>query len=366
MNVQGNRLLELLILVGYSIEFPAKLAQRIGGHEQWNRHVMYRAIRERYVFMNRMENPRHVIKSLQLTEKGFEYIAERAPEALAMICGRIDKVPTVYPSMTGKIRRLHAIATGMVMARGAGALVFPRDKPSLMYSEGGYGRIPVDPEAIYYYSPFEIRAALEEKDKRTVSKGVRLIGIIIRGHRCYCMYFTGASRMFWQKLMEENHVSGVMSLLKARGFNVSVTRQIIIGNNMNVAEKLCHSSKPFGGRYFTVSKFFDRCCYVTNNAEGDEIVRLLLNTDLANDFNRQVLSDYLPPRVNTREYDAIDPNGNRPVLLNYWCDLIPLTIEDPSPTGFPEEPVMLCFDYQTQVIQRILGPSIEVRPIVRK
>lgn len=35
----------------------------------------------------------------------------------------------------------------------------------------------------------------------------------------------------------------------------------------------------------------------------------------------------------------------------------------PMPEGFRGSPIMLCFDYQTQVIQKIVGPAIEVRPL---
>ena len=58
-----------------------------------------------------------MIRSLQLTEKGEDYIAERDPSALAMIYGRKDMVPQIFPSREAKIKRLHAIATGLVMAR---------------------------------------------------------------------------------------------------------------------------------------------------------------------------------------------------------------------------------------------------------
>ena len=43
---------------------------------------MYRAIREGYVVLPRREGKRQVIRSLQLTEKGEEYIAERDPRAV--------------------------------------------------------------------------------------------------------------------------------------------------------------------------------------------------------------------------------------------------------------------------------------------
>lgn len=82
---KNDRLLELLWFVGYCIEFPTQLAVRIGGGAEWNRRVMYRAIREGYVRLYRKKHKRHVIRSMSLTQKGFEYVAQRDPEAVSMI-----------------------------------------------------------------------------------------------------------------------------------------------------------------------------------------------------------------------------------------------------------------------------------------
>ena len=64
---KNDRLLELLWFVGYCIEFPTQLAVRIGGGAEWNRRVMYRAIREGYVRLYRKKHKRHVIRSMSLT-----------------------------------------------------------------------------------------------------------------------------------------------------------------------------------------------------------------------------------------------------------------------------------------------------------
>ena len=44
-----------------SIEFPTQLAVRIGGGAEWNRRVMYRAIREGYVKLYRRKHKRHTL-----------------------------------------------------------------------------------------------------------------------------------------------------------------------------------------------------------------------------------------------------------------------------------------------------------------
>ena len=51
------------------------------------------------------------------------------------------------------------------------------------------------------------------------------------------------------------------------------------------------------------------------------------------------------------------------LILHYQCDLLKLSDIRPIPEGFRGSPIMLCFDYQTQTVQGIVGPAIEVRPV---
>ena len=199
MTKKVDRMLDLLVLVGYSVAFPVKLAKRLSGHEQYDRCVMYRAIREGYVLLMRREGKRQVIRSLLLTEKGEDYIAARDTDALAMIWGRMGMAPKVFPSREAKVLRLHAIATGLVMAKAAGAVIRSLEKPPILLSSRGYMDPQIDEEKAYYYAPFELQAAFEELDDRVESKTSRLIGIIVRKNRCFCMYFAGNKRIFWQR-----------------------------------------------------------------------------------------------------------------------------------------------------------------------
>lgn len=220
-----------------------------------------------------------------------------------------------------------------------------------------------DPNKIYYYAAHELRVAIEEYSPESVSKSSRTIGIIVKGRCCFFLYFTGSTRMYWMKNSEENYAAAVKSLLLARGFGITSIHQIVIGSTMSVAQRLCHGAKPFGNKYFVVSTFFAQCLFLTNNKEGDALLKLILHDELAMEINHAALSPFHPPRIPTREYDAIETSLDRPVLLNYQCDLLMLSDIHPMPEGFRGSPIMLCFDYQTQVIQRILGPAIEVRPL---
>ena len=169
--------------------------------------------------------------------------------------------------------------------------------------------------------------------------------------------------MYWMKNSEENYAAAVKSLLLARGFGVTTIHQVVIGSTMSVAQRLCHSAKPFGNKYFVVSTFFAQCLFLTNNPDGDSLMKIILNSDMALELNQAILAPYHPPRTPNREYDAIDVQYDKPVILNYQCDLLKLSDIRPIPEGFRGSPIMLCFDYQTQTVQGIVGPAIEVRPV---
>lgn len=219
---KNDRLLELLWFVGYCIEFPTQLAVRIGGGAEWNRRVMYRAIREGYVRLYRKKHKRHVIRSMSLTQKGFEYVAQRDPEAVSMIYSRVNSSERVYPGWIDKILRLHAIAIGTVMSNAAGATLLISQKPSLMSpAKRATNAVVPDPNKIYYYAAHELRVAIEEYSPESVSKSSRTIGIIVKGRCCFFLYFTGSTRMYWMKNSEENYAAAVKSLLLARGFGIT-------------------------------------------------------------------------------------------------------------------------------------------------
>ena len=357
-------MLMLLWFVGYSLEFPKRLVQRIGGHSEWNRHVMYRAIREGYVQVYRRTFHKRELISLRLTERGIDYIAERDPEALSLIYSRRDETPRSSHSSPEKIQRLHSVATGMVMAHSAGALILPAQKPSLLFAKHQAAEIiPVDVDTPYYYSSTEIRTAIQEFDPKSVSKGSRMVGIIVRGSDCYCLYDTGKSRMYWMRATEENAATSVSVLLTSRGFHIERVHQVLIGNNMNLITKLCHRPLRNNMHYFVLSDHFERCCFVTNNANGDTLLRILIHPELIQALNVCALRGCTSPRNPTRAYDAVNIDENRPVILGYTCDLLAFARIDETPDGFEQGPIVLAFDYQVAAIQRIIGPLTEVRAI---
>lgn len=355
-------MVELLWFVAYCGEFPSLLASRLPGHPVWNRHVKYRAISEGYVSVYRRNGGRRMLSSLRITQAGLDYIAERCPERIPLLVSKMAESSASHRGLE-KIKRMHAVSTGLVMALNAGARVLPHDKPSLLTGNDGSGVRP-SPSDIYYYSVKELRDAIEEYDPDTVAKTARIIGIIVTGRQCYCMYFTGSTRIYWRASEEMNVVAAIDTVLSARGLACDSLRQIIIGNTPRTAELIARHGFNGRGSYLTVSDHFDSCHFITNNSSGDELLRVIVNRDLARDFEQRVMTGrFRPPDIPTRSYDAVTPDGRQAVTLNYQYDLSALLRFDPAPYGFSENPILLCLDYQVASMQKIVGGAVEVRAV---
>lgn len=361
--IAESRLVSILWYVGYYAEFPVPLVDRIGGHWDWNRHVMSDAVRNGYLQVFRVKYRHRVLKSLRITQEGLQYLSEQSPQKFTEVAARRSQISQSHNNGPDRILRLHALATVAVMAERIGAVVLPAEKPTLFSKEKPGRQIPYDPEQTYYYSMPELRDAMQEFAPNTDSKSSRLVGVILRGRYCYCIYFSGRSRMYYLQGTEENSVISIQSLLAARRIPCEVTSQVLIGHTMLVALKLSKPQTKRTRTYFSVSHFFDGCYFVTDNAQGDDLLRLIIHREDQIQLNQSILKDLAEPKQPTRDYDAVDTATGQPVILGYLCDLMQLQNINATPYGFTQEPRILCFDYQIKAIQQIVGPMLQVTPI---
>lgn len=360
----NNRMLELLWFIGYCREFPSQLAERIGGHPEWNRHVKYEAIKKGYVTVYRTKYRQRVIRSLRLTPLGLEYIAKKDSTVFPFVMAQQD-TNSGSRNITERILRYHAQAIALIMARNAGAVFLPGEKPSLLANPLA-SSAPYDPRKIYYYPVQEFRAAIQEPGRRmdqsvkTVAKSSRLLGVIICGRYCHCLYYTGHSRMYWLAGTEENMVAALEQVLRLRGIAVEVFSEVIIGTKMSVAQKLMKVETQHSSRYFTISDRYNNIFFITNDHRGDALLGVIADQKKQMEINRRALDGFIPP-LDTKFYDAMTPDRRRPVVLGYLCDLFTFSNLSAYLDGFEEPAIVLCYDYQLNAIQSIVETPIEVR-----
>lgn len=356
----NDRMLEFLWFVGYCGEFPSQLVLRVGRNAWWNRHIKYRAIERGYVTVWRGVYRQRVIRSLRLTDKGLDYIGEKDPAALEYILAQPHGGIVNRVNME-KTLRYHSVAIGLLMAHNCGAIILPDQKPSLLPPSKGRRTMKPDPKQLYYYSVYELRDGIQAFEADSVAKSSRILGVIVQGTRYYCLYHTGHTRMYWMQNNEENTVASIDTLLNTRGFKCKTFSQVIIANNMSIAPKIAKYNVNHRSRYFTVSDTYQNCFYVENSARGDFQLRAICDPQWQQNVNRYALSGFREPPTPARTYDAVTPDGSRAVILGYQFDLLALLNIDATPHGFVYSPILLCFDYQVETVQAIVGPKIEVR-----
>ena len=356
-----TRMSLFLFLVGWVRDFPLDLSRRIGGCENWNRHVQYKAKSLGYIEINRLECSRHILRSARLTQAGLDYLCEHAPD-LATYLLSVSNVLSVSNRQRDIVRK-RALAIGQIMAFSAGAAFLPDQKPSLLLHTNDSTCSPSVLNRAYFYSTEELRRAIAEFEPSISSKTSRILGVIVQGHHCFCLYYTGYGRMYWQAKEEHNIIDAIDTLLHARGFKCTNYSQVIISEYMRVAESIAKQNINGVSRYFTVSDSFDHTYFLTNDANGDALLRLLVNPELDRQAMTNYLRNYIPPKAPTRSYDALTEDGLSPVILGYHFDLLKLLTLDEAPVGFRYRPILLCYDYQVYTIQRIVGHQIDVRPI---
>lgn len=358
---RSKRVTEILGLVGLCSFFPTNLIRRIGGHPEWNRHMMYYAVNHGYLERLRRTHKQRVVSSLRITDQGLEHLAMNDMEKYDQVMAVRERPGSTLPSMD-RILRAHAVATGLVMAMNAGAVTDPAEKPSLLTKSYGNSNIP-DSDTTYYYSAWELRSALREGNEKTMPKTSRLLGVIVRSRTLYFLYYTGRTRMFWLGTEEYNVTAAIGTLLLARGFDWNIRSQMIIGEALVPALRIARYGINSKSRYFTVTEEFDSCYYITNDAAGDRLLATIIDPDKRIAENRRALAGLLPPADYVREYDAVTPDGLRAVILGYQFNLRRLLALENAPKGFSQSPILLCYDYQVQAIQKIAGPLMEVQAI---
>ena len=358
---RDSRLFELLWWVGYCGDFPVSLVGRIGGHEDWNRHVMYGACRKGYLEIYRAEKKGRVVKSLRITEAGLDFVGNCDSDKYNLILARQELDARGHGNLD-KVLRSHALAHGLVMANAIGAVTLPAEKPSLKINTvGNYAAH--DPDATYYYTAWELREALRERSPNTSPKTARILGVLIREGTLYFLYYTGLTRMYLRQNTEGSVKSSICTLLTARGFHYDTTSMVVIGHGFEAAKKIARQGINSSSKYLCVTTSFNNFYYVTDNMEGERVLKSIVDPVTRKATNDRILSGYRVPEQPTRSYDALTPDTAQPVVLSYQFDLLELLLLNTDPFGYPKEPVLLCYDYQANAIQSIVGPTVEVRII---
>ncbi|MCL2816450.1 MAG: hypothetical protein FWD23_17785, partial [Oscillospiraceae bacterium] len=186
----------------------------------------------------------------------------------------------------------------------------------------------------------------------------------------FVVYNTGGSLLKWE-YKSEMRTKAVMKTIICRDrlphqYRPENVRGMMLGNDMEQMYQLLTSTGGVKRNYFILDGNYDSFIYLTNDRNGETLLRLLCDTEKTTALNR-ILSENLHGRDPGLliENDAIDENGE-PVIFAYNCDMPRITRFNSALNLHGKNGTVICFDYQADALRRFCCGNARFQTIDQK
>lgn len=298
------------------------------------------------------------LRGFRLTAPAKTLLLSRQPERFSFYLTGSSGTNHIKSELTSRLR-LHRVAEATVTMLGAGVSVWRDEKPGVFAP--AWGKAP-NIDAPAFYSSREIKELGTEFVK---IKGARAVGVLLTEDTVYVVYNLGASLMKWNYKSEMRTKALMKSVLcreRLLGqYTPDAVRGLILGGSMELAYDLLANSG--GKNYFVLDGSYESFYFLTNDRQGESLLRLLCDTEKDADLRGILSSDLEPQRPGwTVENDGCDRNGN-PVLFAYACDLPRIMRFDTALRLQSKTGTLLCFDFQAEALRRYCGEQVQIQTI---
>lgn len=257
--------------------------------------------------------------------------------------------------------RLHRIAQAYVTMENAGAAVFRNEKPDIFSPEGSPVSV-IDIPA--FYNSREIK---EVGIDFTKIRSSRSVGVLLAPAGIFVAYNCGAGLMKWRYKSELRMKTLMWTVLcqqrLATQFRPDDVSGLVLGDGMEPVYQMLTSNGGKKHDCFMLDGCYDHFFYVTNDRQGELLLRMLCDTGKKAELDRILSLDLMEPHPNWRiENDAIDRDGN-PVLFAYSCDMPRIVRFNTALELQGKNGTLICFDYQREVLERYCGSRVQFQTI---
>ncbi len=289
------------------------------------------------------------LRGYRLTLHGKEALCEDNPSRFSYALTGATETNHIKSELTRRLR-LHRVAETIVTMLNAGVQVHRDEKPDIFSPSWEKG------VRLFVTSPtFYISREVKELGRAFVKiHGARSVGMLLCTNQYYVVYNLGDSLMKWDYKSEMRTKAMMKSILSterlSHQYSVDSIHGLLMGNRMELAYEILTSRS--GSQYFVLDKNYDHFYFLTNNHQGQQLLRLLCDSELQAQLEDMLLEDfYEQDEGSTFENDAFDEEGN-PVLLGYFCDLPRIQRFNTALELQKHHGVLFCFDFQKETLSR--------------
>jgi len=350
---KDTKVYKLLEMIGIFGEFPTALLSRLNvgkGYEE----KMVSSLKRHGLIRTHYEDGR---RGLRLTTIGKRFLLAENPN-------RFEFYLSGY-SDTNKVRcdphrrdRLHRIAEASVTMSNAGVSIFRDERPAIFspsWEGGEWIRAPA------FYTSREIK---ESGSTFSKIKGARAIGVMLTPYNIFITYNLGSSLMKWRYRAEMRNKALIQNMLclerMPKQYSPNCICAILLADSMEFAQKILENKIE---QYMLLDDNYENFFFVTNDERGEMLLRLLCHPDLCTELDEILTGDlcYADPGA-LIENDAMTEDG-RPVILAYKCNLNRIQKFDTSLKLQNKRGVIICFDYQAEVLRRYCSEAVEFQTL---
>ena len=353
---RGTQPYQLLALTAISGEFPAALLARLPGGASYKEAIVGGLKKNRLLHTYYRDG----LRAYRLSAKAKALLLAEQPERFQFyLTGNADT--NLLKSEISRRLRLHQIAGLYLTMLLAGVQIYRDEKPQVFAPEGSPVATLAAPA---FYSSREVKELGLESVK---IRGARIAGVLLASTGVFVVYNSGSALMKWGYLAEMR----VKALLKmvlcqqrlASQYQMEDVNSILFGDGMALAYEILTSNDRGKRNYFVLDSNFDHFYFLTNDHQGEVLLKLICNPDKA-----VALNEILLQGLNEKEpgwpieNDAIDVNGN-PVLLAYLFDM-PRIVRFCSALSLQgRRGILICFEFQSDSLRRYCGDLAEIQTI---
>lgn len=346
----GTQKFQLLELIGISGEFPADQLGRLFSSPSYAEKVVTELKAEKLIRTHYKDK----LRGYRLTKRTKELLLSYFPERFRYYLTGNTETNLIRSEVTRRIR-LHQKAETYLTLLHAGIPIFPDQKPPVFSKDREAGSVTMRSLPLFYSS----REIKELGEVTTKIKNSRSMGILMAPHCVYAIYNTGSGILKWECKTEVRFNAFLQHTLQDYPYSGHPEiRAIMLGTSMDTAFRLLTSTGGYRRSLFMLDTSFTHFHFVTNDAQGETLLKLLVHPRMMKKLNQLLLSDLKVCKNDLNiECDAVDENGT-PTILAYDFDMQRINRFNTGLNVYGKSGNLICFDFQLPVLKRYLTADI--------
>jgi len=265
--------------------------------------------------------------------------------------------------------RLHRISEVFITMYNAGVSIFRDKKPDIFNSELS---MPMPGQAKLFQIPafYDSREVKDLGAETAKINNSRFVGVFLTKTDIYMVYNTGNAVMKWNyksELRAKALISMYLCQNKLSGlYSKKDIKAIIMGDSMDTAYALLTTGGKTKRNFFVIDGTFDCFLYIPNDDTGEMLLKILKDDNIRYSLDLTLKKDLLPVSSQFNvDNDATNTDGT-PVLFAYNMDLPRIVRFNASLHMHQLKGVVICFDFQKDMLSRYCGEYISFQTINRQ